>query len=109
MGQDSWHAEQRRPYFLAKAGSAWAGWLQVSTTEMTTRAKENNEGASRNTLRIWERVETCMTGLLGKIESRSVLLSKRLLTKRPNTRILTDCGFVQKTSANANPSHFGQR
>jgi len=43
MGQDSWQAEQRRPYFLAKAGSAFAGWLALKTTKASTRAALRNE------------------------------------------------------------------
>jgi hypothetical protein len=43
MGQDSWHAEQRSPYFLAKAGRAFADGLQVKTTAASTKVRENND------------------------------------------------------------------
>src|SRR5580698_2334498 len=38
MGQDSWQAEQRRPYFRAKAGIAFAGWLPLKIRKIKTRA-----------------------------------------------------------------------
>jgi hypothetical protein len=70
MGQDSWQAEQRRPYFRAKAGRAFAGWLQVSTTDARTRATAANDVARRKMLRRRELLETRMAGLLGKIKLR---------------------------------------
>jgi hypothetical protein len=80
MGQDSWQAEQRKPYFLANAGRAFAGWLQVSTTGTRTKAKESRDIAEFIKLRRRERLNTRIAGLLGEIESKSVF-EKRISHK----------------------------
>src|ERR1700691_2011467 len=74
MGQDSWQAEQRSPYFRAKAGKAFAGWLLLRTMDARTRATAAKEVASCKMLRRWKRLEACMAGLLGKIKSNLVIL-----------------------------------
>src|SRR5579863_239901 len=48
MGQDSWQAEQRRPYFLAKAGRAFAGWLALNIRKTRTSAAVRNVVANEN-------------------------------------------------------------
>jgi hypothetical protein len=37
-GQDSWQAEQRSPYFLAKAGKALADWLLAKIRKTNAKA-----------------------------------------------------------------------
>jgi hypothetical protein len=45
MGQDSWQAEQRNPYFRAKAGRALAEGLMLSTRKARIRPKDNGDAA----------------------------------------------------------------
>jgi hypothetical protein len=37
-GHDSWQAEQRSPYFLAKAGNALADWLAPRIKKINAKA-----------------------------------------------------------------------
>jgi hypothetical protein len=43
IGHDSWQAEQRKPYFLANAGMAFASWL-LRARKIRARAKARNCG-----------------------------------------------------------------
>ena len=45
MGQDSWQAEQRNPYFLAKAGRAFADGLTHSIKKARIRPKDSGDDA----------------------------------------------------------------
>jgi len=45
MGQLSWQAEQRRPYFLAKAGIALADWLEPKMRKANAKAAAKTEDA----------------------------------------------------------------
>jgi hypothetical protein len=42
-GHDSWQAEQRSPYFLAKAGNALAGWLALRSRKIKVNATARTE------------------------------------------------------------------
>jgi hypothetical protein len=42
-GHDSWQAEQRSPYFLAKAGNALADWLALKSRKTNAKATARTE------------------------------------------------------------------
>jgi hypothetical protein len=42
-GHDSWQAEQRKPYFLAKAGNAVADWLLLRIKKINAKAAVSTE------------------------------------------------------------------
>jgi hypothetical protein len=44
-GHDSWQAEQRSPYFLAKAGNALADWLALKSRKTNAKATARTEFA----------------------------------------------------------------
>jgi hypothetical protein len=52
IGHDSWQAEQRSPYFLAKAGRAFAGWLALRTRNTTITTAVRTDVADCN---LWSR------------------------------------------------------
>jgi hypothetical protein len=43
IGQDSWQAEQRNPYFRANAGKASARWLTPNIRNRTDRATSKKD------------------------------------------------------------------
>jgi hypothetical protein len=79
IGQDSWHAEQRMPYFRANAGKAFEGLVAPSTVATTSRAAITERWSSisfrqaRNNLHMprLSKMESCSPGLLVSVARRT--------------------------------------